>query len=221
MAAGRELDGLERETSDELALRYGRQHRSRGAGIRLLAPWDARVRLERRALDTTAGAGGVPTILDPTIVDILRAHTYFGLLGGRIIPDCRGGKFGIVRRTATATVSWVAEGSPPGAESHQTLAQAVFDPKTAAGSSGLPIPTRPLPVASGAVSPTWLSSGRRRFGPDWRPARSIRTAWPGSSSGSDRGGPILASASMVCLLPLKSSRITVMCRRSLSSVLVR
>jgi HK97 family phage major capsid protein len=94
-----------------------------------LIPWDAKV--ESRALDTTAGSGGITTVLDPSIVDILRAHTYFGLLGGRIIPDCRGGKFGIVRRTGSAAVSWVGEGAGPAAQSNQTLGQATFTPSTA------------------------------------------------------------------------------------------
>jgi HK97 family phage major capsid protein len=123
------LDGLEGEVDAELALRYQRQNRSHGPGRRLLVPWNARV--EARALDTTAGVGGITTVLEPTIVDVLRAHTYFGLLGGRIIPDCRAGKFGIVRRNATASVSWVGEGSAPAGQSNQVLGQAQFSPSTA------------------------------------------------------------------------------------------
>jgi HK97 family phage major capsid protein len=129
LASTDRLTGLEAEVDAELALRYQRQHRSRAPGRRVLIPWDARV--ESRALDTTVASGGVTVVLDPTIVDILRARTFFGLLGGRIIPDVRGGKFGIVRRTGTATVSWVSEGTGPAAQSNQTLGQATFVPSTA------------------------------------------------------------------------------------------
>src|SRR5689334_15108968 len=57
------LDGLERETSDEIALRYRR--RPQGVFI----PWNAP--RESRAFDTTAGAGGIQTTLG-TWIDVLR-----------------------------------------------------------------------------------------------------------------------------------------------------
>jgi HK97 family phage major capsid protein len=129
LSKGDRLDGLEGEVDAELARRYNRQNRSRGPGPRVLIPWDAKV--ESRALDTTVGSGFVTTLLDPSIVDLLRARTFFGLLGGRIIPDVRGGRFGITRRTGTASVTWVGEGAGPGAQSNQTLGQATFTPSTA------------------------------------------------------------------------------------------
>jgi HK97 family phage major capsid protein len=94
-----------------------------------MVPWDAPI--QSRAFDTTAGTGGIPTKLG-SIVDVLRAHAYVTLLGAQVIPDAKGGLFALPKRTGTATISWVGEGSSAGAESHQQLStQVSFSPKTA------------------------------------------------------------------------------------------
>jgi HK97 family phage major capsid protein len=121
---------LEGEVSQELERRYGRNPSATGPGHRILVPMDAPI--QTRALDTTAGAGGIPTILGRPIVDVLRAHAYVTRLGAQVIPDARGGKFALPKRTGTAAISWVGEGVGAAAESHQTLTQQVaFAPHTA------------------------------------------------------------------------------------------
>jgi HK97 family phage major capsid protein len=94
-----------------------------------MVPWE--VEIERRALDTSSGAGGITTKLGP-IIDLLRSHAYVTLLGADVVADARGAKFGLPQRGATAQVSWVGESAAPPAESHQQLATQVgFTPHTA------------------------------------------------------------------------------------------
>src|SRR4051812_22168198 len=78
----KKLDGLEAETSAELARRFGRYPRSEeGGATSFFVPWDCRV--SSRSFSTTTGSGGVPVILDSTLVDVLRAKTLVSRLGAR------------------------------------------------------------------------------------------------------------------------------------------
>jgi HK97 family phage major capsid protein len=121
------LDGLEGEVSRELEMRYGADRSVSGQGHTILVPMDAPI--QTRAFDTTAGAGGIPTILGRPIIDVLRAFAYVTRLGAEVIPDARGGKFALPKRTATAAVSWLGEPAAPPSETHQTItAQVTFSP---------------------------------------------------------------------------------------------
>jgi HK97 family phage major capsid protein len=133
------FDGLEKEVSDEIARRTGKapqgfmmpyrtsgqkgfehiqRERERLAG---LSP-------ERRNLDSAAGAGSVPTILDKDWIELLRNKMRVKEAGAREIMDLQG-KFAIPRQSAASTAYWVAEsGSPIG--SNQTLDQVPFTPHT-------------------------------------------------------------------------------------------
>lgn len=83
---------------------------------------------EKRALDTSAGAGSVAVILDTEYITLLRNRMVVMAAGAREIKDLRG-KFAIPRQNGTATGAWVGEsGAPTG--SNQTLDQVLFTPKT-------------------------------------------------------------------------------------------
>lgn len=120
-----QLDGLELEVSQELARRTGKvpQGFMMPYSLRGYRPAD-----EQRALDTTAGAGSIPTILDKDWIELLRNAMKVKQAGAREILDLQG-KFAIPRQSAAATAYWVAEsGAPTG--SNQTLDQVLFTPHT-------------------------------------------------------------------------------------------
>ena len=127
-----QLDGLELEVHQELAKRQAASGRSPGG---VLIPWDIpftaseQRAVESRALDTTAGTGSIPTILDGTLIDLLRARLAVVGLGATVMQDMQG-LFAIPRQNASGTAYWVAEGSAPTA-SNQTIDQVAFSPKTA------------------------------------------------------------------------------------------
>jgi HK97 family phage major capsid protein len=83
---------------------------------------------EQRALDTTTGAGSVPTILDSSWIELLRNSMVVKQAGAREILDLQG-KFSIPRQNAAATAYWLPESGAPTA-SNQTLDQVNFTPKT-------------------------------------------------------------------------------------------
>lgn len=130
-AEKRAFDGLEKEVSDELERRTGKSaqgflmpYSTRGR-VHEPAPWAHR---ERRALDSTAGAGSIPTILEADWIELLRNAMKVKQAGARDIVDLQG-KFAIPRQSAAATAYWVAEsGAPTG--SNQTLDQVLFTPHT-------------------------------------------------------------------------------------------
>lgn len=118
--------GLEAEVSQELAKRTGK------SPVGFLMPYSTRgvaaFEAQKRALDTTAGTGSVPTILDKDWIELLRNQMVVKQAGAREILDLQG-KFAIPRQSAAATAYWVAEsGAPTG--SNQTLDQVLFTPKT-------------------------------------------------------------------------------------------
>lgn len=84
--------------------------------------------LEQRVLNTGAGSGSIPTILDKDWIELLRNQMRVKEAGAREILDLKG-KFAIPRQNAAATSFWVAEsGAPTG--SNQTLDQVLFTPHT-------------------------------------------------------------------------------------------
>lgn len=89
---------------------------------------DRRMLAEERALDTTAGGGGIPTILDATMIEILRARMVTYNLGARVMTDMQG-LFAIPRQSAASTFYMVGQGSPVTA-SNQTIDQVPFSPHT-------------------------------------------------------------------------------------------
>jgi HK97 family phage major capsid protein len=133
-----QLDGLELEVHNELAKRKNPNSPVRG----VLVPWSLSVdpqaarrgrkafglTPEARALDTTAGVGSIPTILESTMIDILRARMVTQQMGAKVLADMQG-LFAIPRQNAAASFFWVAEGGAP-TGSNQTADQVAFTPKT-------------------------------------------------------------------------------------------
>jgi HK97 family phage major capsid protein len=83
-----------------------------------------------RDLTTTTGVGAIPTILDLTLIDLLRTRMVLEAAGATILADLDGGLFAIPRQSAASTFQWVAEGAAPSG-SNQTIDQVAFSPKTA------------------------------------------------------------------------------------------
>lgn len=121
------LDGIELEVHQELSKRKAA---SGGAAQGVMIPWDVSLRsgTEKRALDTTYGTGSIPTILDGTLIDLLRARLSIVAMGATVMTDMQG-LFAIPRQSVSGTSYWVAEGSAPTA-SQQTIDQVTFSPKT-------------------------------------------------------------------------------------------
>lgn len=133
------LDGLEGETSAEIARRIGKKpmgfymptnlrmrtnvHRNFKVGGRRLAP-----QIERRIDDTTAGAGAVLTRWDTTWIEALRARMVLEQLGATFFTEMHG-NFALPRQSGIGTVSWVAESSSV-SSTGQTIDQVLFTPKT-------------------------------------------------------------------------------------------
>jgi HK97 family phage major capsid protein len=83
---------------------------------------------EERALDTTAGAGSIPTIVDTTLIELLRPRMVTYGLGARVMTDMQG-LFAIPRQASAATFYMVTQGSSVTA-SNQTIDQVPFSPHT-------------------------------------------------------------------------------------------
>jgi len=137
------LDGLEGEVSQELIRRrQGVIHRTVGVDG-FVMPYDLPVDLrsaaigrarygtrEQRAFDTTAGAGGIATVLDTTYIELLRNRMVTRAAGARVLTDMQG-PFAIPRQSASQTLYWLAEGSPIPTAGQPTVDQVLFTPKTA------------------------------------------------------------------------------------------
>lgn len=138
-----ELDGLEGETSQEIARRIGKKplgffmptgmrmrwqtHQNFRVGGRRL-PTNYGRDVERRIDDTTAGAGAVLTRWDTTWIEYLRARMVFNQLGGRVLTEMHG-NFALPRQSGIGSVTWVAE-STSVSSTGQTIDQVLFTPKT-------------------------------------------------------------------------------------------
>ncbi|HKD35629.1 MAG TPA: phage major capsid protein, partial [Pirellulales bacterium] len=143
---GQWVDGLELEVHQDLTKRKLENGGKKPQGC--LIPYDLPVDLrmagnfartysfaaetqdtQRRAMDTTAGAGSIPTILDATMIDLLRNRMVVADMGATILTDMVG-NFAIPRQNAASTLYWVAE-SGPITDSNATIDQVPFTPKTA------------------------------------------------------------------------------------------
>jgi HK97 family phage major capsid protein len=82
----------------------------------------------QRAFDTTAGAGTIPTIVETTIIELLRARMVTRALGARIMTDMQG-LFAIPRQTSASTFYMVTQGGAITA-SQQGTDQVPFSPHT-------------------------------------------------------------------------------------------
>jgi HK97 family phage major capsid protein len=128
------LDGLEKETQDELQKRRGRPARG------LLVPWDLPVDsgvarrfarahgIEMRDLTTSTGGGATITVVATTMIDILRNMMLSTALGVRVMNNMQG-NFSIPKQTGTGTAYWVTEGNAP-TESNPTIGAVNFTPST-------------------------------------------------------------------------------------------
>ena len=64
---------------------------------------------QQRALDTNSGAGSVPTVIDTTMIELLRPRMVTYQLGARVMTDMQG-LFAIPRQSSAATFYMVAQG---------------------------------------------------------------------------------------------------------------
>ncbi len=124
------ITGLEAETHVELEKRAKADGHRGAKGTRV--PWDLGATPEREQrtgiLNTATGVGSIPTILDTTIIDILRSRMVVRQAGARVMADMQG-LFSIPRQNQAATAYWVSEGAAP-TTSNQTIDQVPFSPKT-------------------------------------------------------------------------------------------
>lgn len=144
LPGGKGLTGIEAEMSADLEMRSGMPANVSGFKMpmrtksltfkdidneRRALDMEGRLgTLEQRVLNTGAGSGSIPTILDKDWIDLLRNQMRVKEAGAREILDLKG-KFAIPRQNAAATSFWVAEsGAPTG--SNQTLDQVLFTPHT-------------------------------------------------------------------------------------------
>ena len=124
IAANRELSGLEREISDEIAKRQGKDARGFFAPVNLLAR-----NVQKRDLDTTAGAGLIATEHDD-FIPLLRSSSVLGRAGATILPGLQG-LLSLRKQTAGATAYWVAEGGAP-TKTNATYGAVSLAPKSVA-----------------------------------------------------------------------------------------
>lgn len=120
------LDGYEAEVSQEIAHRTGKDPQGFfiPPTLRAAVPHDH----ERRALDTTAGAGALVTNLAPTMIDLLRNRMRIAQLGATVLDDLVG-TLDIPKQTGTGTSYWVTEGNAP-TGSDQAIGQVELAPST-------------------------------------------------------------------------------------------
>lgn len=123
------IDGLEAEVSQELALRTNRKAQG------FYMPTDLPMVQNRTILDTTQGAGAIPTILGTNFIDALRNKVVCAQMGASFLPNMIG-SFALPKQTGVGTAYWVAEGSAPTA-SFQTIGQVGFVAKTLGGYTDL------------------------------------------------------------------------------------
>ena len=115
------LDGLEREVSDEIAKRNGKQP----TGFY----FPNEIAFEARALDKAAGAGAIATDLQTgSFIDMLRSKTVLQTLGARFLTGLVG-DLAIPKQTGGATAYWLNEGSSP-TGSAPTIGQVALTPRT-------------------------------------------------------------------------------------------
>jgi len=122
----RRLDGYEAEVSQELANRRGKLPQGFYMPLNFANPLGDPH--QTRALTTSTGSGAVPSILDASLIDLLRPKIKVVALGATLI-EASGGTFKLPRQNAGASVYWVAESGSP-TTSNLTIDQVTFTPKT-------------------------------------------------------------------------------------------
>lgn len=124
-AAGREIGGFERELSDEIAKRTGKEARG------FYVPSDVFKR------DLTVGTDSAGGFLKPTdhlggeFIDALRPNLVTANLGARMMSGLTG-DIAIPALNAKTAVGFVAENAAPGSEGAPTFRQVTMAPKTVA-----------------------------------------------------------------------------------------
>jgi len=129
VAEGRKVDGYEGEISQELEQRFGKK--ANGFCVPYNLRMDAGLRMggtERRDLDTTAGAGALPTVQSPSMIELLRNRVVLRQLGATVLADMVG-TFDIPKETGEPTFSWVAE-SAAGSQADGSIGKVTFTQKT-------------------------------------------------------------------------------------------
>jgi HK97 family phage major capsid protein len=117
----RAVDGFEREVSDEIAKRSGKQPQG--------FYFPTEVAFERRDLNLTTGSGAKPTITDASnFIELLRNRTVVNQLGARLLTGLTG-DLSLPKQSAGATAYWVTEGNAP-TESNATITQVGLNPRT-------------------------------------------------------------------------------------------
>lgn len=116
--------GLEREASQAVAKRFGREPRS------FFVPNDVIVGERRDLTVGTPTAGGylVQTTYPLPLIDLLRKRLVLGLAGARVLTGLVG-DVAVPRHDASATGYWVAEGGAP-TEGSETIGQVTMTPHT-------------------------------------------------------------------------------------------
>lgn len=139
------LSGLELEVHDELNKKRIAQDRPSARGI--MVPHDLPIdrkaaerfairsnlstrfqREDRSGFDTTAGGGSIPTILDTTMIELLRARMVTVGMGAKSMTDMQG-LFAIPRQSTASTFYMVTQGANVTA-SNATIDQVPFSPHT-------------------------------------------------------------------------------------------
>jgi len=126
---GGRFDGIEAETHQEL------NERSGGGARGVLIPWDAPLHRSAipsgarfRDLTTTTGAGAIPTVTEPTLIDLLRAKLVTASLGATVINGMTQA-FKLPRQNAGTSGYWVGE-QVAITKSNATVDYVPFTPKT-------------------------------------------------------------------------------------------
>lgn len=120
------LDGLELEVSQEIARRSGTPPQGFYVPLGVPVP-----RFEARDLTSSSGSGAVATRTDVTrLIDVLRARNVCLSLGARMPIIGPGGNLRVPRKTAGATVSWLAESAAPGSSSTMSVEGVTATPRT-------------------------------------------------------------------------------------------
>jgi HK97 family phage major capsid protein len=114
------------DASLRFAQRSGLNHRNPMMAMEMAQA--RRALMQQRALDTTAGAGSIPTIVDTTMIELLRPRMVTANMGARIMTDMQG-LFAIPRQSSASTFYMVTQGGSVTA-SNQTIDQVPFSPHT-------------------------------------------------------------------------------------------
>lgn len=120
LAENKPVDGYEGEISQEISKRTDATPAGffmpPNLSMHAFDKGDPRAKIvgtERRAFDTTAGAGGIPTILDTArFIDSLKAVTVLARMGATFLSDLVG-SLALPRLATNMTTYWVGEATAP------------------------------------------------------------------------------------------------------------